>query len=241
MFASPADPADLDTMRSSHPLDRIIWESLTTHHRSISQGDDLARRYPSDVAPFAATADYSPAAWSSLHALLSPGETVVMFPIRELAPPPAFEVVRRIPLEQMIGSVPDEPASATPISQLGAADIDEILALIQLTNPGPFRPRTLELGHYLGIRVDGRLAAMAGERMHPEGYVEISAVCSHPDFRGRGYPAELIRTLARAIHARGEVPMLHVATENQAAVSLYRKLGFVKRLDIHLTVLRRVE
>jgi ribosomal protein S18 acetylase RimI-like enzyme len=223
----------------SHPLDRVIWESLTTHHRSISLGDDFARRYPADVAPFAATADSSPASWESLHSLVSPGETVVLFTIDDPVVPNRFDVVQRRLLDQMIGPANGEPAAGTPIAPLGAGDIDDIMALIELAKPGPFRPRTLELGPYLGVRMDGRLAAMSGERLHPTGYVEISAVCAHPDFRGRGYPKDLIRTLSRAILDRGETPMLHVASENTAASGLYRKLGFVKRTEIHLTVLRR--
>lgn len=223
----------------SHPLDRVIWESLTTHHRAISVGDDLARRYPHDVAPFAATADASAASWSALYDLLAPDESAVLFTIHEPALPSQFEVTQRMILDQMIGPIHGEPAAGTPIAPLGVSDLDDIMALIHLTNPGPFRPRALELGRYLGVRVDGRLAAMAGERMHPAGYVELSAVCAHPDFRGRGYPRDLILTLTRDIQARGEMPMLHAASQNKAAISLYRKLGFVTRTVVHLNAVRR--
>ena len=224
----------------SHPLDRIIWESLSTHHLPISIGDDRARRYPHEVAPFAAMADDSPSSWRALHNLLSPQESAVLFTIDEPAPPSEFEATKHMTLDQMFGPIHGEPAAATPIAPLGVSDLDDIMALIKLTNPGPFRPRALELGRYLGVRVDGRLAAMAGERMHPDGYVELSAVCSHPDFRGRGYPKDLILTLTCDIQARGEMPMLHAASQNEAAISLYRKLGFVTRTAIRLTVVRRI-
>ncbi|MEO6864261.1 MAG: GNAT family N-acetyltransferase [Gemmatimonadaceae bacterium] len=225
----------------SHLLDRIIWESLTTHHRGISVGDELARRYPHDVAPFAATMDTSPEAWNSLHGLMSPGEAVVLFTTKVVNAPGQFQLTQPMVLDQMIGPIHGEPAVGTPIAPLGVTDIDDVMALIHLTNPGPFRPRTLELGRYLGVRVDGRLAAMAGERMHPGGYVEISAVCAHPDFRGRGYPRDLILTLTRDVQARGEMPMLHAANQNEAAISLYRKLGFVTRTSVHLNVVRRAD
>jgi predicted GNAT family acetyltransferase len=114
-----------------------------------------------------------------------------------------------------------------------------MMALVEMAQPGPFAAGTYRLGTYLGIRVDGRLAAMAGERMRLDGYTEISAVCTHPDFRGRGYPSELIGALSNAILDRGELPFLHVFDDNLAASALYRKLGFTLRETIELTVLHR--
>jgi predicted GNAT family acetyltransferase len=113
-------------------------------------------------------------------------------------------------------------------------------ALVQLTAPGPWFPRTAELGRFVGIEVDGRLVAMAGERMRVPGHTEISAVCCHPDFRGRGWPTELMRRVSRAIVARGETPFLHVLGENAPAIALYDKLGMRERLRSRLLILRRV-
>jgi predicted GNAT family acetyltransferase len=116
--------------------------------------------------------------------------------------------------------------------------VADMLALVEITKPGPFRGRTHEMGRYLGIRVDGRLVAMAGERLRPVGYTEVSAVCTHPDYRGRGYGRDLVETLVRNIIDRGEVPILHVEKDNRAAF-LYEQVGFSRRQTIHLVALRK--
>ena len=132
---------------------------------------------------------------------------------------------------------PTEAPAPAGLAELGAADVPELLALTELTQPGPFGPRTIELGRYIGVRVDGRVAAMAGERLRPEGHTEISAVCTHPDFAGRGYARALMRLLMSDAARVGRLPMLHVKTEN-GAKHLYEKLGFRERRPIRLTVIR---
>jgi predicted GNAT family acetyltransferase len=114
-----------------------------------------------------------------------------------------------------------------------------MLGLVDLTRPGPFAARTVEMGRYLGVRDEGRLVAMAGERLRPPGYTEVSAVCTHPDFRGRGHAKALISVLAEAICARGETPFLHVLPENRPAVATYEALGFRTQRTLQLTVLER--
>jgi len=224
---------------SFHPLDRVIGESLSTHHRSFAIGNDLARRYPVDVAPFATIADTSPESTGALSQLLAPGDHAVLFTLVDLPAIEGLEVVMNNDLDQMIGpAISDAPANPQ-IVQLGAPDIDEMTALVKLTKPGPFDRRTMEMGDFFGIRVDGRLAAITGERLHPEGYRELTAVCAHPDFRGRGFPRDLILSVSRGIVARGETPFLHVLSENKAAISLYQKLGFVLRRILRITVLRK--
>ncbi|MEO7103984.1 MAG: GNAT family N-acetyltransferase [Gemmatimonadaceae bacterium] len=224
---------------SLHPLDRVIGESLSTNHRSFAIGNDLARRYPVDVAPFAAIADTSRESTDALRQLLAPGDHAVLFTLADLPVIEGLEVVQSNNLDQMIGpAVSDAPANPQ-IVQLGASDIDEMTALVKLTNPGPFNRRTMEMGKFFGIRVDGRLAAITGERLHPKGYRELTAVCAHPDFRGRGFPRDLILRVSRGIVARGETPFLHVIRENKAAVTLYQKLGFVLRRTLRITVLRK--
>jgi predicted GNAT family acetyltransferase len=125
------------------------------------------------------------------------------------------------------------------MATLGAADVPEMMALVELTKPGPFGTRTHELGHFLGIRIDGRLAAMTGERMRPGNYTEMTAVCVHPDFRGRGYAQALLAAVSRGIVARGEIPFLHVFSENHSAIALYKCQGMTIRRRIHVTVLGR--
>jgi predicted GNAT family acetyltransferase len=126
-----------------------------------------------------------------------------------------------------------------PFVRLDAGDVPDMLALVEVTHPGPFGPRTIELGEYIGVRRQGILVAMAGERMRLDGFTEISAVCVHPSCRGQGLAAELVSTLVRSIASRGETPFLHVFNSNRAAIELYLKLGFVLRRRVHLALLAR--
>jgi GNAT superfamily N-acetyltransferase len=219
-------------------LDNAIWFSLTTRHSGISEGNGKARRYPSGVSPLAAIQDASDASFEALALLLRPDEEIALGSPTEISPAGGLEVFARMTLRQMTRSSLSRPITARHVIPLGAADVADMLALVEMTKPGPFRSRTHELGQYFGIRVDGRLVAMAGERLRPVGYTEISAVCTHPDYRGRGYGRELVETLVRNIIDRGDVPILHVEKDNRAA-SLYEKLGFSMRQTIHLVGLRR--
>lgn len=127
--------------------------------------------------------------------------------------------------EQMIGTPAEVAAGDVDILTLGVADVPDMMALTALTKPGPFSPRTHELGTFLGIRVGGELVAMAGERMKPADYTEITAVCVHPSHRGHGYGQILLSAISRQIVARGEIPFLHVFTSNTSAIALYRRQG----------------
>jgi ribosomal protein S18 acetylase RimI-like enzyme len=222
-----------------HPLDAVIWRALTSLHESLAEGDEWARRYPAAIAPFAATVDMEPASFRSLLALVGGDDQIALFTTEEVQPPSAFSVVRRASVDQMVlgdaGACTAQPGA--PIVALGVADGPEMLALANLTQPGPFGPRTIELGHYIGIRRQGVLVAMAGERMRLDGFTEISAVCVEPTYRGHGFAAELVRSLASSIAARSEIPFLHVFSSNRAAIALYRKLGFTLRRRVHLAVL----
>jgi predicted GNAT family acetyltransferase len=129
--------------------------------------------------------------------------------------------------------------AAFPLLPLGEQDAGEMLALASLTEPGPFFARTHRLGGFVGVKQGGKLVAMAGERMKPPGYTEVSGVCTHPDYRGRGYAAGLMRVVGRAILARGDLPFLHVYASNTGAIALYHGLGFTLRRTMMMTVLRR--
>jgi predicted GNAT family acetyltransferase len=218
----------------AHP----IWTALTTRQRSLAEGGALARRYPFGIAPFAATNDSSPESFTALHRLMAPSEVAVLFTPEAVAPHSDFDVVMAATGEQMFGS-PREASTREAIIQLGAADAPEMLALAELTRPGPFTLRTRELGNFFGIRIGGRLAAMTGERMKPGNHTEMTAICVHPDFRGRGLAQALMSTVARQIEARGEIPFLHVFSENAAAIALYKRQGMEIRRRIHVTVLKQ--
>jgi predicted GNAT family acetyltransferase len=222
-----------------HPLDHPIWTALITRQQGLAEGGALARRFPPDIGPFAATADASPQSFAALGALMSGSDHAVLFTPDPVTPPQQFKILFAATGEQMIGLPREAVGSAADIVTLGATDVTAMMALTKLTNPGPFAARTHELGTFLGIRVDGQLVAMAGERMKPADHTEITAVCVHPDHRGRGYAQLLLAAVARRISARGEIPFLHVFSENVGAIALYRRQGMEIRRRLHVTVLGR--
>jgi ribosomal protein S18 acetylase RimI-like enzyme len=225
---------------SPHPLDNPIWSALTTRHASLAEGDAQARRYPPDFARFAALAAPDAACFDALARMLPEGEDAALVTPADVVATRQFDVTLRRDMLQMIWLNMGDASAHQGFSALGPDDVPEMRALVDKTKPGPFNARTHELGRFLGARVDGRLAAMAGERMHVEGFTEISAVCADPAFRGRGFARDLITAVAQGIVARGEVPFLHVFADNLAAITLYRKLGFEIRAPLRLTLLTRI-
>lgn len=221
-------------------LDNPIWHALTHQHAAFAVGEGLARRYQREVSPFAAVAEHSPQAFAQLAELIPPNDVIALLGIQ---PPDltGWTLLRQIPLYQMVydGAIPEAIATESPIQPLSAGDLPAILPLIELTRPGPFQPRTLELGNYYAIWQGERLAAMAGERMRLPGYREISAVCTHPDYQRRGYARQLVQHLTREMHSTGDVPFLHVFDENKSAQALYMSLGFRTRLQCPIYVLKR--
>jgi ribosomal protein S18 acetylase RimI-like enzyme len=220
-------------------LNNPIWAALTTTQAYLAEGDELARRYPAEVTALAALRVPTARAFESL-ARVSHGDVVALFCHDPITIPPDWKTIHTSSLVQMICETPQispDPNTGL-IAELGAADSNEMIALTKLTNPGPFGKRTQELGLYLGIRQQGRLAAMAGERQRLPGYTEVSAVCTHPDFQGRGYARSLISALLPKIMARDETPMLHVREDNPGAIRVYERLGFKTRAVFPFFVLR---
>ena len=214
----------------THPLDNPALSSLTGAHAGFAERRGNVLRYPADVCPFVALPDEPDGGdWADVASLLGPGALLALAGLR-VPPPTGWEVVIVGEGVQLTGErlrVAPDP-EAVP---LGRADVPEMLKLTARTKPGPFLPRTVELGLYLGIRREGRLIAMAGERLRPDGWTEISAVCTDEEWRGRGLAARLIRAVGAGIRARGEVPFLYALATNPA-VGLYKKLGFAHRRDI---------
>lgn len=225
---TPGIPAAPVAPTAPHVLDNPAWASLSGPHAAFAvRAGGRAARYAPDVAVFSAIADPGdPLSWEALRSLAGPDRVVALSGV--LTPPPGWETVGSTPGVQLV----DTSLRAAPAPEavrLGPADVPEVLELIELTKPGPFLPRTVELGTYLGIRDRGRLVAMAGERLRPPGWTEISAVCTHPGFRGRGLATRLVRAVAAGIRDRGDVPFLHTAAENTGAVRLYESIGFTVR------------
>src|SRR4029077_17964312 len=165
-------------------------------------------------------------------------DNAVLFTPNAVTAPDEFKVLFAAPGEQMLGTPAESPIAGVEPVTLGAADVPAMLELTELTKPGPFSARTHELGTFLGIRIDGQLVAMTGERMKPGHYTEMTAVCVHPDHRGRGYAQMLLGAVARQIVARGEIPFLHVFSNNTSAIALYRRQGMEIRRRLHVTVLQ---
>ncbi|MGC0415991.1 GNAT family N-acetyltransferase [Embleya sp. AB8] len=216
-------------MTDAHVLDNAAYTSLTGPHAALAERRGRVVRYPTTVSPFAALPeDAGPADWADLAALAGPGAVVPLTNGEHLRLPESWEVVMRIPSVQLLGdAVTGSPDDS--LVRLGAADVPEMLDLIARTQPGPFRPRTVEMGTYLGVRHGGALIAMAGERLHPPGWTEISAVCTDPARRGLGLAGRLVRALVAGIRDRGETPFLHASAENVTAIRLYESLGFQLR------------
>ena len=220
-----------------HPLDNPVRESLRGRHRHLMRRHGTAITYESDVGTFAAVdADESTGdrRWDDMATLLGPGGLADMF--SSTAQPPAdWEPVFSLPGLQFVhgGDVPSVAVPAgTELVELSAMDVPDMLGLVAATRPGPFFSRTHEMGTYLGLRRDGELVAMAGERLRPPGWTEISAVCTAPGARGQGFAALLINALVGRIVARGERPFLHALEENRGALELYRRLGFETRASV---------
>jgi ribosomal protein S18 acetylase RimI-like enzyme len=217
-------------------LDNPMWSALTTDQAQLAQGGNLAKRFPRDVASFAAIPHQSAAAYQALGEILK-GDVAAFFLDSRPVPPPSWSVVASGEVYQMVCEAPLPAQPSLSLRKLSEADIPEMLALTKLTEPGPFLPRTIEMGDYFGIHESGSLVAMAGERLKLTGYTEVSAVCTRPDYRGRGYGSTLMSVVMEGITNRGETPFLHVRTDNPAQ-SLYQKLGFQVRALLHLAVIR---
>lgn len=226
---------------NAHVLDNPIWHALGSHQSRFSVGGNLAKRYRSDVAPFAAFSAETPASITALIALIQTGEILYLVGSQPLLLP-ELKVEDHGTIAQMVWQ--DEVTfgeASQKIELLAEADAPDMLALTALAFPGYFRARTHELGAYFGIREDGVLVAMAGERMFLPGYQEVSAVCTHPDFRGRGYARQLVQRVVQGIRQRGAIPFLHVGHENESAKRVYERMGFVERCSLPLLSLRREE
>jgi ribosomal protein S18 acetylase RimI-like enzyme len=216
----------------AHPLDNPLWSALAGPQAHLAVRRGRAARFPVDVSPFAAVADDG---WDDLAVLAGSGSVVV--PDAPHEPPPGWELVGATPGVQMEGSALEVGGDAEAV-RLGPADVPEMLDLVARTQPGPFLPRTIVLGTYLGIRRGGALVAMAGERMRPPGWCEISAVCTDPAHRRQGLAGRLIRAVGAVIRERGDVPFLHTTADNTAGIRLYEHLGFTLRREILFGALR---
>jgi ribosomal protein S18 acetylase RimI-like enzyme len=219
-------------------LDNPFWSALDSIHRAVALRAGDVARYPAAYAPFLGVASADAPVEDALDALVGPGESVYLIGIAP-ARHAGWTLQAFRPLAQMVCDAPLAVSEGPDIVRLGEAQRDDVLALTALVYPHYFRERTMELGRYFGIYEDGRLAAMIGERMGSAGSREMSAICTHPDFTGRGYARQLTAWLTNETLARGVQPFLHVSHENPRAKLLYEQLGYRVRRDIGFWSLTR--
>lgn len=226
---------------TEHILDNPIWSALTTEHASLAEGGAKALRYPSAIGPLAAVRPQSAAGNAILRDWIESSGPLIIAQVEKFEIPEGLQVMWERRGIQMVANErhPCQP-SEVQIEPLHASDASEMLDLALSTKPGPFAKRTHELGQFWGIRESGRLVAMAGERMRQTGYAEISAVCTHPDHRGRGFARLLSLKVLDEILRRGEIPYLHAFMDNQAAIRLYESIGFRPRSELNIMMLEPV-
>ncbi len=226
-----------------HALDNVIWRALTTRQAQFAECFKQARRFVREVTSLCALEEPSVRGFADLGELTGVGGTAAVFLDNSYEPLPGWDFIAGAPLLEMVCESGDghkvQSDSTTEFVRLGDRDAAEMVELAALTKPGPFGLRTHELGSYVGIRSEGKLVAMTGERLKVPGYTEVSAVCTHPEHIGKGYASVLMEEIMRGIREHGEIPFLHVREHNTRAIALYERLGFRTRIRLHFAVLRK--
>ena len=223
-----------------HLLDNPIYHSLNSGHLQYSKETGDVNYYHEDIAPFAGLKDNSQENFEALYENSAPESTFVVFTPLAYTIPKGWELVTHIDMFQLVYEHKTAPTGDEEFEDLDESHVDEMIELVKLTQPGPFRSKTIVLGNYTGVFREQKLVAMAGHRFNPTPYIEISAVCTHPDHLGKGYAYTLLREQIKRILEKGQIPFLHVRNDNVAAVKLYQKLGFVIRIPMIAYVLKKI-
>ncbi|MGF7072246.1 GNAT family N-acetyltransferase [Mucilaginibacter sp. 3215] len=223
-----------------HVLDSPAWNALSTGNKTLARGNDIAKYFPKEVSPFVATAEISAGNFNLLYDTIPFESHFIFIAPHDIEIPEQWKIVHYLKCLQMVfeGEVPAD-VSDEGLVPLTEQYVPQMVELTRLTNPGPFIERTIEFGHYHGIFDGDKLVAMAGQRLNPTPYAEISAVCTHPDYLGRGYAGRLLLNQVKRIKEVAEIPFLHVKSENDRAIKVYEKLGFVTRKEMSFYVLRK--
>ena len=223
-----------------HILDNPAFNALNTGNKELAKGNEQAKYFPPEVSPFSGLAENTPDNFKILYDITPDNGVLGFISPTKIEIPTAWNVLQRMDVLQMVCENAARQAEANKqIVPLGEEQIPAMLALTKLTNPGPFAERTIDFGHYKGIFDDGKLVAMAGQRLNPLPYAEVSAVCTHPDYLGRGYAAQLLLNQVHRIKAASGIPFLHVLSSNQRAINLYKSLGFATRKEISIYIIQK--
>jgi len=223
-----------------HILDNPAFNALNTGNKELAKGNGQAKYFPSDISPFAGLAENTPDNFKLLYDVAPVNAVFGFITPTEIDFPDLWKVLQRMDVLQLMCETPARKAEANEqIVPLGEEHIPAMLALTKLTNPGPFAQRTIDFGHYKGVFEGDKLIAMTGQRLNPTPYAEVSAVCTHPDYLGRGYAAQLILNHVHRIKAASGIPFLHVLASNTRAINLYKSLGFVTRKQISIYIIQK--
>ena len=223
-----------------HVLDNPIWHALSTRQAVLNKGTERVKFFDESVSPFVTMDAWKEADLREMQEILPLERSFYVLIPRQVNIPEAFEQVYTTPIYQMVCEVfHPQMLPEQSVLEMGAGDVQEMIELTALTRPGPFSTNTMSFGRYIGISEGTRLAAMAGERMKVPGYTEVSAVCTHPDFLGKGYASHLMSILCAEIITRGETPFLHVRADNPRAIRAYERLGFSISRDVFFVIIKR--
>lgn len=223
-----------------HVLDNPAWTALLSGNKELAKGTDTAKYFDSAVCPFVAIADHTPENFDLLRQIVPSDNPVVLIAAEKITVANSWNVLQRVDGWQMLYNHIIEPLDDAPvIRSLTEQHVPQMLALTKLTNPGPFLPRTIDFGHYEGIFDDNQLIAMAGQRLHAHEFAEISAVCTHPDYLGKGYARQLMLHQIQRIQAQSGVPFLHVRADNGRAAGIYQAMGFEPRTEVYFYILQK--
>jgi ribosomal protein S18 acetylase RimI-like enzyme len=221
-----------------HVLDNPAFNALNTGNKALSKGNEQAKYFPGEISPFSGLAKNTPENFKTLYDVAPINSVFGFITPNEIMMPTPWDILQRMDVLQMVCETPARQVEANEqIVPLGDEHIPAMLDLTKLTNPGPFAQRTIDFGHYCGVFDGDKLVSMAGQRLNPTPYAEISAVCTHPDYLGRGYSALLILNQVHRVKAAGEIPFLHVLSSNTRAINLYQSLGFLTRKEVYIYII----
>jgi ribosomal protein S18 acetylase RimI-like enzyme len=222
-----------------HVLDNPVFHALATGNRVLANGTDDIKYFSRDVSPFIGFKELRPDSFQQLYNLVPFDGPIGYVTPFETMIPEMWRLLIPIKGRQMIYEGDMKEVNISTMVKLSDEHIPQMIRLTQLTHPGPFDARTIDFGDYYGIFDGGHLVAMAGHRMKPVPYTEISAVCTHPDYTGRGYARQLVEFQINRIMEAGNIPMLHVADGNERAYAVYRKMGFEVRSSMYFYILQK--
>ena len=228
----------------SHVLDNMIWNALTTGNNDIAIINGDVGYYLPDIAPFAGMKDFNDPNLKKLYELIPANRSVAISSLDKMNHDESrWKLIQPMEVTQMVyeRSVNTFTTKNSPlIVPLSEKHVPKMIELTSLTRPGPFLQQTIRFKNYFGIFIEDRLAAITGQRMHPTPYMEVSAVCTHPDFRGMGYAKALMLHVMKIILDNSFIPFLHVLSNNSNAIELYKTIGFRTRKEIFVDMVRRV-